>query len=87
MHLIGTDLWGRPTIYSCFQLASNRDPADNRQHMITVFELAVKLMSREPGVERWNWIMDFHGFNLMDCDPRIAKVLGSPRARAARGRP
>lgn len=34
---------------------------------------AVRLMP--PGVERWVWVMDFHGFGLRDCNPKIAKIF------------
>jgi hypothetical protein len=38
MHVIGHDVEQRPIIYSCLAMASNRDVAANREHMITCFE-------------------------------------------------
>ena len=26
-------------------------------------------------VESWCWVMDFHGFSLRDCDPRLARIF------------
>lgn len=59
-----------------------------RRHMISTFEQAIRLMPPPPPpaaageqaalpprpVESWCWVMDFHGFSLRDCDPRLAKV-------------
>lgn len=47
--------------------------------MISTFESAIRLMPLAPGadgrpVESWVWVMDFHGFSIRDCDPRLAKV-------------
>jgi hypothetical protein len=27
------------------------------------------------GVESWDWVLDFHGFGLADCDPRLARIF------------
>ncbi|KAI7844799.1 hypothetical protein COHA_001679 [Chlorella ohadii] len=82
MQVVGHDLTGRPLIYSCIGLATNRDVEDNRKHMISTFEQAIRLMpdpaACPPGsrpVESWCWVMDFHGFSIRDCDPRLAKIF------------
>lgn len=43
MHPIGYCLMGRPIIYSCLELATNRVFEDNRDHMIQTFETVRKL--------------------------------------------
>ena len=73
MHVVTYDVNHRPTIYSCLELASNKDIEDNRRHLISTFELAIEMMPN--GVERWNWVLDMHGFRLVDCDPRLAKIF------------
>jgi len=73
MHVVTYDLMNRPTIYSCLELAANKDIEDNRKHLISTFESAIGLMP--PGVEQWNWVLDMHGFRLVDCDPRLAKIF------------
>ena len=73
MQVVCFDQSGRPTIYSCFELATNRDVEENRIHMISTFETAISVMP--PGVESWNWVLDFHGFSIKDCDPRLAKIF------------
>lgn len=73
MHVIGHDMAARPVIYSCLELATNRDVQDNRRHMLSTFEQAIRLMP--PGVESWCWVLDFHGFGVRDCDPRLAKIF------------
>ncbi len=49
MQVIGHDKTNRPVIYSCLDLAANRDVEDNRQHMISTFEqarfLSLRLLS------------------------------------------
>lgn len=50
--------------------------------MISTFEQAIRLMPQQSAtaaqggrpVESWVWVMDFHGFSIRDCDPRLAKV-------------
>lgn len=27
------------------------------------------------GVEKWVWVMDFHGFGFADCNPKIGKIF------------
>lgn len=73
MHCVAFDKSKRPTIYSCMKLATNKDIEHNRKHMISVFEAAIQLM--EPGVEQWCWILDFYGFSIRDCDPRLSRVF------------
>lgn len=73
MHVVGHDIQERPVIYSCLELATNRNIEDNRRHMISTFEQAIRLMPE--GVESWCWVLDFHGFGLSDCDPRLAKIF------------
>ncbi|KAI3428661.1 hypothetical protein D9Q98_007484 [Chlorella vulgaris] len=86
MQVVGSDLLRRPCIYSCLALATNRDVEDNRKHMISTFEQAIRLMpaAHDPSTgaaagqgpcESWVWVMDFHGFSLRDCDPRLAKIF------------
>jgi hypothetical protein len=75
MHVVGRDLIGRPLIYSCMELATNKDIEDNRRHMINIFESAIALMKPGSNVESWAWILDFHGFSIRDCDPRLARVF------------
>ncbi|KAH7622118.1 putative CRAL-TRIO domain-containing protein C23B6.04c [Nannochloris sp. 'desiccata'] len=75
MQVVGRDLIGRPLIYSCMELATNKDIEDNRRHMINIFESAISLMKPGSNVESWGWILDFHGFSIRDCDPRLARVF------------
>ena len=28
-----------------------------------------------PGVRQWNWVLDMHGFRLIDSDPRLARIF------------
>jgi hypothetical protein len=51
MHIVGHDKLGRPIIYSCLALATNKSFADNHAHMIMCFENAIRLMP--VGVEQW----------------------------------
>ncbi len=39
MHTVGYCLQGRPIIYSCLELPSNKVFEDNRDHMIQTFEM------------------------------------------------
>lgn len=39
MHTVGYCRQGRPIIYSCLALASNRDFEENKAHMIQTFEM------------------------------------------------
>jgi hypothetical protein len=73
MHVVAYDVHRRPTIYSCLELAQNKDIEDNRKHLISTFETAIQLMPE--GVMSWNWVLDMHGFRLVDCDPRLAKIF------------
>ncbi len=57
------------------ELATNKDIEDNRRHMINVFESAIALMTPGSETESWAWILDFHGFSIRDCDPRLARVF------------
>lgn len=79
MQVVGHDRTQRPLIYSCLALATNRDVEDNRRHMIATFEQAIRLMPAQQAgqrpVESWCWVMDFHGFSIRDCDPRLAKIF------------
>ncbi|GFH16667.1 CRAL-TRIO domain-containing protein, partial [Haematococcus lacustris] len=60
MHLVGYDKQDRPIIYSCLALAKNKVYADNHDHMVQTFEMAIKCMG--PKCSQWVWICDFHGF-------------------------
>lgn len=73
MHVVGHDFQNRPVIYSCLAVATNRNVEDNKVHMLATFEQAIRFMA--PGVEAWVWVMDFHGFGMRDCDPRLAKIF------------
>lgn len=42
-HVVGHDLADRPVIYSCLELATNRNIEDNRKHMISTFEQVGRL--------------------------------------------
>ena len=75
MHVVCRDRRHRPVIYSCMELATNKCIEDNRRHMISAFEAAISLMDPGAGVESWCWILDFHGFTLRDCDPRLARIF------------
>ena len=54
-------------LYSCNGLAKDRSHKGNREHMIRTFEQAMRLMP--PGVERWVWFADMHGFAMRDLQP------------------
>lgn len=73
MQIVCRDKFSRPVIYSCLQLAQNKNMTDNYKHMVMVFETAIRMMA--PGVEQWCWILDFHGFSVRDCDPRLARIF------------
>ncbi|KAK9828156.1 hypothetical protein WJX74_001131 [Apatococcus lobatus] len=73
MHVCGFDMEGRPILYSVFNLAENRGIEENRRHMLSTFEQAIKMMG--PGVEQWVWFADFKGFGWQDCDPRLAQIF------------
>ena len=73
MHVVAYDQCDRPTIYSCLELAVNKDIEDNRKHLISTFETAICIMP--PGVRQWNWVLDMHGFRLVDSDPRLARIF------------
>lgn len=73
MHVACRDKLHRPVIYSCLQHAQNKIVQDNVKHMIMVFETAIGLMGA--GVEQWCWVLDFHGFSIRDCDPRLARIF------------
>ena len=73
MHVCAYDKVGRPTIYSCLELALNKNVEDNRKHIISTFESAIAVMGKD--VISWNWVLDLHGFRLVDCDPRLAKIF------------
>ncbi|GLC70756.1 hypothetical protein PLESTF_001030000 [Pleodorina starrii] len=73
MHCCGFCQRGRPIIYSCLELPTNKVFDDNRDHMIQTFETAVKLMP--PGVEQWIWVCDFKGFGMADVNPKLAKLF------------
>lgn len=73
MQIVCKDKLSRPVIYSCLQLAQNKNMTDNYKHMVMVFETAIRMMT--PGVEQWCWILDFHGFSVRDCDPRLARIF------------
>lgn len=73
MHVVCYDVIGRPTMYSCLELAENKDIEDNRKHIISTFETAIELMGKN--ASSWNWVLDLHGFRLVDCDPRLAKIF------------
>lgn len=51
----------------------NKSLIFHHRHMIATFEAAIALMP--PGVEQWSWVLDFHGFALRDCDPRLARIF------------
>jgi CRAL/TRIO domain len=75
MQVVGRDLIGRPLIYSCMEISTNKDIEENRRHMINIFESAIAMMTPGSNVESWCWILDFHGFSLRDCDPRLARLF------------
>lgn len=72
MHVVGFCRLERPVIYSCLEMASNRVVEDNKAHMISTFERAIRTMKHP--VEQWVWVSDFHGFGFQDLNPGIAKV-------------
>ncbi len=41
--------------------------------MISTFETAIEILP--PGVRQWNWVLDMHGFRLIDSDPRLARIF------------
>lgn len=73
MHVVCYDMVGRPTIYSCLEHAENKDIEDNRKHIISTFETAIELMGDT--ASSWNWVLDLHGFRMVDCNPRLAKIF------------
>mmetsp|Transcript_15117 Transcript_15117/g.32788 ORF Transcript_15117/g.32788 Transcript_15117/m.32788 type:complete len:312 (+) Transcript_15117:167-1102(+) len=70
MHLCGYDKQGRPVLYSTFALMGKRTVHLTMDHMIQMFEMAVRSMP--PGVEQWVWLNDFVGFGVSDLNPSLA---------------
>jgi hypothetical protein len=67
---VGHDKLGRPVIYSCFAMVSNKNVRHLIQHMIQTFQHCISTMA--PGVESWVWLNDFFGFGLGDMNPALA---------------
>lgn len=80
-HVVGHDLADRPVIYSCLELASNRNIEDNRRHMISTFEQAIRLMP--DGVESWAWVLDFQGEGLWGTEVGEPAGEGGVPSRAS----
>lgn len=79
MYLFGRDVNSYPAIYSCLDLVTNRNVDDNAKHMLMQFESCVKMM-KDPGNDKWLWLMDFHGFGIRDCSPKLARIFLSVSA-------
>lgn len=67
-HPVGYDRIGRPVLFSCYSLIRVSDAKHTVTHMIEQFELATRLMSVQPGVGSWVWVMDFMGFGRRVAD-------------------
>jgi len=65
---MGTDIAGRHVIYSCAGRASNKAVADGMRHMSSELERIFDGNSADGQVV---WIVDFAGFGLADCNPRL----------------
>lgn len=68
---IGQDSLGRHVIYSCTGRAANKTPEDGIEHMATELERLFQNSSM-PG--QIAWVLDFAGFGLVDCNPKVAAL-------------
>eukprot|EP00435_Cladocopium_sp_Y103_P032808 s562_g8.t1 len=68
---IGKDVLGRHVIYSCTGRAANKTPEDGIEHMATELERLFQNSSM-PG--QIAWVLDFAGFGLADCNPKVAAL-------------
>lgn len=68
---IGQDVLGRHVIYSCTGRAANKTPEDGIEHMATELERLFQNSSM-PG--QIAWVLDFAGFGLADCNPKVAAL-------------
>eukprot|EP00243_Klebsormidium_subtile_P003331 TRINITY_DN16696_c0_g1_i1.p1 TRINITY_DN16696_c0_g1~~TRINITY_DN16696_c0_g1_i1.p1 ORF type:complete len:328 (-),score=66.47 TRINITY_DN16696_c0_g1_i1:189-1172(-) len=69
VHFIGFDKFGRPALYSCFGLGKEHIVENNIHHLVAVLEDVITKMP--PGVENYVWVTDFHGFGMVDCNPKL----------------
>lgn len=71
MQVVGFCKLQRPVFYSCMALSPNKVTESGRDHLITRFEQAIRMMP--DGVEQWIWVSDFYGFGVADLHPAMAK--------------
>jgi len=73
---IGSDKFGRPVVYSCFEQAGHYGytAEDSVCHMVFAIESAIRTMPK--GVEQWVWVNDFSGFSIQACSPKLASACG-----------
>lgn len=68
---VGQDCLGRHVVYSCTGRAANKTPEDGIEHMAAELERLFQNSSM-PG--QIAWIVDFAGFGLADCNPKVAAL-------------
>lgn len=79
MHIVGYCRQGRPCVYSCNGLATNKDCADNKQHLIQTFEMVSRSSPRVAQPVIMAPMGTAEGVNL----PPAVFVGGLPRRPAA----
>ncbi|CAD7695124.1 unnamed protein product [Ostreobium quekettii] len=72
MQVVGFCKLQRPVFYSCMALSPNKVTEHGRDHLITKFEQAIRMMPAD-GLQQWIWVSDFHGFGVADLSPAMAR--------------
>lgn len=71
MNIVGYCKIQRPVFYSCLKLARSKDVEEGKNHLVMLFEQAIRMMPE--GVEQWVWVSDFFGFGMADMNPAMAR--------------
>lgn len=69
---VGTDIDGNQVMYSCAARAVNKDPQANCRHMACEVE---RIFKGNSSSGRIVWIIDFNGFGVSDCNPRMGATV------------
>lgn len=69
---VGTDIDGNEVMYSCAARAVNKDPQANCRHMACEVERIFKGNSVNGRIV---WLIDFNGFGVSDCNPRMGATV------------
>jgi len=79
----GVDPEGDLVFMNCFALAQDTAPSGIEEHMVCLFERALRAY---PAAKQWTWIIDMHGFGVGHLDPRTSIALLRLVQVAYRGR-